>query len=115
MSSGSLIALEAGQAGEAGFDLGDAYTLSGGERVQDVFNDPGDIVNIIAPNLFVIAGIALMILIIAAGYQYVAKGVQGAQEAMKILGAALAGFLVMFAAYWIVRILQMVTGVAIPL
>lgn len=112
---GSLIALEPGQAGEAGFDLGDAYTLSSGKPVRDVFNDPSDIVNIITPNLFIIAGITIMVLIIAAGYQYVQKGIQGVQDATKILAAIGAGLLVMLAAYWIVRILQIVTGVVIPL
>ncbi len=101
--------------GEAGIDLGDSYTLADGRRVKEVFDQPSDLVNLIVPNLFVLAGIALMIFTIIAGYKYIAQGKKGAQEAAKIAGGVVAGFLVMFAAYWIVQIIKLVTGADIPI
>lgn len=107
--------LIAQQPGQAGFSLGDSYTLADGRPVKDVFSKPTDIVNLLVPNLFVIAGITIMILIIVGGYKYIAMGQKGIQEASKIFGAALAGLIIMIAAYWIVQIIKLVTGADIPL
>lgn len=110
-----LSTLIAQGATEAGFDLGESYTLKDGTPVKDVFSKPSDIVNLIVPNLFTIAGVAIMVLLIMAGYQYIAKGQKGIQEANKILGAAGAGLIIMIAAYWIVQLVQVITGADIPL
>lgn len=100
---------------QAGFDLGCAYTLKDGTPVRDVFDQPADLVNLLIPNLFVIAGIALMVLIIIAGYKFIAKGQKGMEEAMKIAMAGGVGIIVMFAAYWIIQIIIQITGADIPL
>lgn len=106
----------AGQsASEGGFNLGCAYTLRDGTPVSEAFDQPTDLVNLIVPNLFVVAGVAILILIIVAGYKFVAKGAQGVQDAGKIAGGAIAGLIVMFAAYWIIQIIKQVTGADIPL
>lgn len=106
----------AGQsASEGGFNIGCAYTLRDGTPVSEAFDQPADLVNLIVPNLFVVAGVAMLILTIVAGYKFVAKGSQGIQDAGKIAGGALAGLIVMFAAYWIIQIINQVTGAGIPL
>jgi hypothetical protein len=109
---GSLIAQNTGK---AELDLGSSYTLRGGTPVSEVFSTPADLVNLIVPNLFVIAGVTLMILIIVAGYQYIAKGQKGAEEAKKIGTTAFFGLVVLLGAYWVVQIIQLVTGADIPL
>ena len=110
-----LWSLIAANTGEAGLDLGSAYTLSGGKPVRDVFSTPADLVNLLVPNLFVVAGIAVMVMIILAGYKFLAKGQQGVQDAMKIALTTAVGIVVMFAAYWVVQIIKQVTGADIPL
>ena len=100
---------------EAGFDLGCAYTLSDGTPVKDVYNTPATLVNLLVPNLFVVAGIAVMVMALIAGYKFLLKGQQGIQDAMKIVLTTGIGLVVMVAAYWIVQIIKQVTGANIPL
>jgi hypothetical protein len=107
--------LIAQSSGEAGFDLGEAYTLRDGTPVKDVFSTPADLVNLIVPNLFVIGAVAVLFLIILGGYKYLAQGSKGAQEAGKIWTNAFFGLVVMFIAYWIVQIIKAITGADIPL
>jgi hypothetical protein len=56
-----------------------------------------------------------MVLIIVAGYKFIAQGQKGLQEAQKIAGTGLAGLVIMIAAYWIIQIIKAVTGADIPL
>src|SRR3989304_6494592 len=100
---------------EAGFELGCSYTLSDGTPVKDVYTSPSTLVNLIVPNLFVVAGIAVMIMVILAGYKFLIKGQKGIQEAMKIVLTTGVGIVVMFIAYWVVQIIKKVTGADIPL
>lgn len=101
--------------GSESLDLGSAYTLRDGQPVSKVFDEPADLVNLLVPNLFVVAGIAVVVLFILAGYKYIAQGEKGIQEAQKVFTAAIAGLVVMFAAYWIVQIIKGITGADIPL
>lgn len=99
----------------AGLDLGSTYTLRDGTPVKEVFSKPADLINLIVPNLFVIGGIAVMIMVIVAGYKFISGGQKGLEDLKKILGALIAGLILMFGAYWIVQIIKMVTGADIPL
>jgi hypothetical protein len=110
-----LWSLIAANTGEVGLDLGSAYTLSDGRPVKDVFSTPADLVNLIVPNLFVVAGIAVMVMTILAGYKFLTKGQQGIQDTMKIVLTTGVGIIIMFTAYWVVQIIKQVTGADIPL
>lgn len=101
--------------GQAGFDLGCAYTLKDGTPVREVFDQPADLVNLVVPNLFVIAGIAIFVLAILGGYKFLAHSQKGLEDAKKIILGGGAGIAIMFAAYWIIQILVRVTGADIPL
>lgn len=119
MILGSLIAQGSDcanqSASSAGFNLGCAFTLRDGTPVQESFSTPADLINLIVPNLFVIGGIAVMILTIVAGYKFIAGGQKGLEDLQKIAAALLAGLVIMFGAYWIVQIIKMITGADIPL
>ncbi len=62
-----------------------------------------------------IAGVILFLLIIFSGYKFIRSGTKGKDEAKQILTAAVTGYVIMFAAYWIVQILEVVTGAEILL
>lgn len=113
--SNGLCECVAGERSEQAVDLGAFYTLRDGRPVSQVFNTPGSLLNLIVPNLFVIAGVAVMILTIVAGYKFIAQGQKGIEEAQKIAGAGILGLIIMFAAYWIVQIIKAITGADIPL
>jgi hypothetical protein len=110
-----MLSLLAQNTGNPGLDLGSSYTLRDGTPVKDVFSTPADLVNLIVPNLFVIGGVTIMIMIIVAGYKFIAGGQKGIEDLQKITGALLAGLVIMFGAYWIVQIIKMITGADIPL
>ena len=90
--------------------LGDCLKLSGTQSVGDVYSSPVVLVNLLVRNAFIIGGIIIFVMIIIAGYQYITQDSKGADNAKSILTAAIGGFLLMFAAYWILQIIKVVTG-----
>jgi len=96
-------------------DLGECYALNETQTVRDVYTDPAFLVNLIVRNVFVVAGIILFLLVVYAGYLFITGGTKGIEKAKEVLQGALIGFFVMFAAYWIVQIIKVVTGADIPI
>ena len=86
-----------------------------GQTVAEVYSTPSVIVSVFTRNLFVIAGVIFFMLIIFSGYKFIRSGTKGKDEAKQILTTAVSGYVIMFAAYWIVQILEVVTGAEILL
>ncbi len=99
------------------FNLGDCVQLGDGRSVNQVeaYSTPAGLFNLIVPNLFIIGGIILFFLLLFAGFKFISGGTKGKDEAQQMLTTAVAGFLLMFAAYWIVQIIKVVTGADINL
>ena len=99
----------------AAVDLKQAYTLTqGGQPVGEAYETPADLINVILPNLFVIAGLLLLIYIFVAGFRFVTSDSKGSKEqGAKSLTYAITGFLLLFASYWIAQIIEFYTGVPI--
>lgn len=89
-------------------------TSGGGIRVSFAYNNPADLVKIVTNNLFAISGVIFFLMIVLAGWNFIAKGKDGVESAKKIMTTAVIGFVVMFAAYWIVQIISVLTGGGIP-
>lgn len=89
--------------------LGDCLKLSDDSKVSDVYTTPSFLVNLVVRNLFVFAGVIFFFMILLAGFQFVSGGKKGAENAKQIMTAAAIGFILMFAAYWIVQIVKIVT------
>lgn len=100
---------------QANLNLGDCYALNSTQTVRDVYTSPAFLVNLIVRNIFIVAGIVLFFLIIYSGFLFITGNVKGKDKAKEVLEGALIGFLVMFAAYWIVQIVKVVTGADIAL
>lgn len=100
---------------EGGIDLGNCLQLGNGVTVSSIYNSPAFLVNLIVRNLFVVAGIVIFLLIFYAGFKFIQDDTKGKDEAKKIIGAALAGAIVMFSAYWILQIIKVLTGVNVGL
>lgn len=96
--------------GDDGINLAEYLTLKSGKKVSEVYKTPADIVNLLVSNAFVIAGVLLFIFIIIAGFKFISGDSKGMQEAKTMMGGVLTGFIVMFAAYWIIQIIQILTG-----
>lgn len=102
-------------AGAPNIDLGDCLQLSSGVPVSGVYDTPAFLVNLIVKNLFVIGGVIIFIMIFYAGFKFIQDTTKGKDEAQKILTAALIGAITMFSAYWILQIVQVLTGVNVGL
>lgn len=74
------------------------------------FNNLGDIINTALQYIFPLAGLLLFILIIVAGFQLlVSSGDPKKVEAgSKRITAAIVGFLLLVASYWIVKVVQII-------
>lgn len=81
------------------------------------FNNLGQVVNVFSQNIILIAGIIFVILIMVAGFGVIMGA--GSQDAQKLeknkafLTYAVIGFVIIFGAYWIVQIINAVTGGAL--
>jgi len=99
-----------------GVDIGKAFKI-GGEGIADKegYGSIGAFVSGILPNVFILAAIILFFLIIFGGFSIIksAGDPEKAKEGKQALTAALIGFLVIFASYWIIQIIEVLTGVSL--
>lgn len=83
------------------------FSVSGGKTI-------GDLVSLIINISFVLGGILVLFFIIFAGFNIIAGAGQNNPEAAKrgqqAATAAVIGFAIIFVAYWIVRIIEIITG-----
>ncbi|MCA9372598.1 hypothetical protein KC921_00700 [Candidatus Woesebacteria bacterium] len=89
--------------------LGDCLKLSDDTKVSDTYTTPAFLVNLLVRNIFVAAGVVLFFMILLAGFQFLAGGKKGAENAKQIATATAVGFALMFSAYWIVQIVKLLT------
>jgi len=79
--------------------------------------DVGKLVSLIVSNAIVVAGVILLFLFVAGGIGMIAGAGSSNPEQMasgrKAITAAVIGFVIVFAAYWIVQLIQVLTGVKI--
>jgi cytochrome bd-type quinol oxidase subunit 2 len=84
-----------------------------------VTNDAGNsiinIIQLVLPYLFIIAGLILFLMIIHGGFIYLTSTTNPdkAEEAKKKITLSLTGFFIIFAAYWIAQALQVMLGIPI--
>lgn len=95
--------------GTSSIDLTDCLRLSGNQTVGSVYESPAFLIDLIVRNLFIIGGIILFVMILYAGFQYITNP-KGPEEAKSVLEAAVIGMVLMFAAYWILQIIKVITG-----
>jgi hypothetical protein len=75
----------------------------------------GDIISELLPYVFVLAGLGLFVYLIIGGFQLLTSG--GNPEKVKVaqgkITSAVIGFVIIFIAYWLVRILEIVLGISV--
>lgn len=100
-----------------GFNIGDKFLLdpTAGKTVESVYGTPADLINTILPNIYVAAGVILFVFVLGAGFSIVMNpdDKKAAESGKKSIGYAIGGFILLIAVYWIVQIIQVVTGVNI--
>ena len=93
-----------------------AYAVKIGDYFSPAtnFTSLSSLVNVILPTVFLIAGVVFFVMIVYAGIQIIAAGSNDPEKMKKLratMTSAIAGLIIIVAAYWIVRIISMVTGV----
>ena len=89
--------------------------------VTDVFKTPFQyiltLVSVIVSNLYIIAGIVMLFLIIFGGFGIISGAGSGDQQktaqGKQALTSAIIGFLIIFTSYWIIQLIELVTGLSI--
>lgn len=97
-------------------NIGDYFRI-GGESISHVYPTFGDFFSTILFNLYTFAGVILLGLLIFGGFNFIigaGKQESGQMEkAKKAITAALAGFAIIFASYFIIQLIETVTGAKI--
>lgn len=93
-------------------NLNKAIGLSGGEVDTSSL---GGIIGSLLPYLLVGAGLVLFIMLIAGGFNLLtgAANQESQEKGKQQITSALAGFLIIFASYWIAQILQIIFKIEI--
>ena len=77
----------------------------------------GGILSALLPNLYILAGIIFMVLLIAGGIGMITSAGSGMKEGVakgqKMITAVVIGFIVVIGSYWIIQIISTVTGLNI--
>lgn len=77
----------------------------------------GSLINVLIPNILIFAGIAFLIMFIFVGFQLISKaGALEPAELQKIqatMTMIVIGLIIIVCAYWLVKIIEIVTGVKI--
>ncbi|EKD80274.1 MAG: hypothetical protein ACD_40C00156G0008 [uncultured bacterium] len=96
------------------FNLGDQLLFQG-EKATAEYSTADKLINNVLPNVYVAAGLVIFFMIVFGGFMIIANAgnADKTAEGSKIITSAIMGLLVLFASYWIIQIIQVVTGVPI--
>lgn len=103
-------------------NIGDEFKLgdkpgSPGIGTVGPFQHVGSFLSSVLPNIYVISSIILFVLLIVSGLLFIISAGQGDEESakkyQKTITASLIGFLIIFASWWILEIIQTITGINI--
>jgi hypothetical protein len=95
--------------------------LAQGVNIEEYFNPPfasfGELISTLLPNLFILAGVILLFLLLGGGFAFIINAGKGQQEGAaksgKVITAALIGFLIIIGSYWLIQIISTITGLNI--
>jgi ascorbate-specific PTS system EIIC-type component UlaA len=97
------------------FDIGEKFL--GGSKFLTETKDVGKLVSIIVSNAIIVAGVIMLFLFVGGGIaMIVGAGKNNPEQAGKgkqAVTAAVIGFVIIFAAYWIVQLIGKITGINI--
>ena len=96
-------------------NLGDCLKLQNNSTLGNTYTNAGDLINNILPNIYVAAGLVLFFMIVLGGFKVISSASDShkMEEGKKTITFAIIGLLVVFGSYWIIQIIQIVTGLQI--
>lgn len=98
-------------------DIGKTFNLGGGKTIGNVpdYETLFPVLSVILRNIYVIAAIILFIMIFIGGLGMIinAGNAEKQKQSSKTLGSAVLGFVIMFLSYWLIKIIEIITGTSI--
>ncbi|MEK7182620.1 MAG: hypothetical protein AAB694_00470 [Patescibacteria group bacterium] len=94
-----------------------AQVKIGEEVFKTPFQDFGSLVSVILSNTYIIAGVVVLFLIVFGGLGIIMGAGSGDQQktgqGRQAVTAGVIGFLIIFASYWIIQLIEAITGISI--
>lgn len=98
-------------------DIGKYFNLGGGKTIGNVsdYETLFPVLSVILRNIYVIAAIILFIMIFVGGLGMIinAGNAEKQKQSSKTLGSAVLGFVIIFLSYWLIKIIEIITGIKI--
>lgn len=99
------------------FKIGEEYWIKEDVGITSVLPDLGKLSTSLLNNVYVLAGVLFLIIFIYGGFTIIVNAGHDRPEniakGQKAIQAALIGFLIIFASYWIIKIVDTLTGLNI--
>lgn len=97
-----------------GFNLGEKLNFQG-DSASNTYTSTSDLLNNVLPNVYVAAGVVIFFMFILGGFKVISSASDShkMEEGKKTITFAIMGLLVVFASYWIIQLVQVVTGLQI--
>ena len=96
-------------------DIGQEF-FGGAHFLRDV-KGVGDLVTLLLSNALVVAGVIFLFILVGGGLLMIAgagrSDPEQAGKGRKAATAAVIGFIIIFASYWIIQIIELITGTKI--
>jgi len=97
-------------------NIGSEFKINNDQGVESI-GTLGSIISSLLDNVYLLAGIILFILLIVGGLSFImGAGEENPEKAKKgkqAITAALIGFVIIFCSFWIIRIIEVLTGLSI--
>lgn len=96
------------------FNLGQALQFQG-EGAETAYPNISTLISNILPNIYILAGLILLFGIIFGGFTMIANAgnKEKQQQGKEVITKSLLGFGIIFASYWLIQIIQILTGINI--
>jgi heme/copper-type cytochrome/quinol oxidase subunit 4 len=94
-------------------DIGQEFKIGGDQGIASAIPQTiGGFISAVLPNVFIIAGVILLLLLLFGGFM-TSDNPEAQDKGKQAITSALIGFVIIFASYWIIQIIQVLTGVNI--
>ena len=101
----------------ASVNIGDAIKTDGSTTLANQYNSISPLVSSLLRNAIVISSIILLFLLIFGGISFIASAGKGddkkTSQAKSAITSALIGFAIVFVAYFVIQIIEVITGLNI--
>jgi len=97
-------------------DIGEEFKLKEkGIAETPGYGSIGEFISAILPNVYIIASLILFLLLIAGGFVIITSGDNPEQKGKggKAVTSAVIGFIIIFVSFWIIKLIEFITGVEI--